>query len=59
MNDNGDFDELIIRTVRKEDYSRITEVTDLAFMRKEEGILVASLRRNPDQKNWSEVEKGL
>jgi predicted N-acetyltransferase YhbS len=43
---------LIIQTERKEDYSRIKEVTDLDFMQKKEGRLVESLRRNPDQQNW-------
>lgn len=40
--------KLIIRTERKEDYSRITEVIDLAFMQKQEGRLVEKLRKNPD-----------
>ena len=39
---------MIIRAERKEDYSRITEVTDLAFRQKNEGRLVERLRIDLD-----------
>jgi predicted N-acetyltransferase YhbS len=39
---------LRIRAERKEDYSGITEVTDLAFRQKNKGRLIVGLRRNPD-----------
>lgn len=38
---------LIIRSERKEDYSNIAKINDLAFGQKNEGRLVESLRNNP------------
>ena len=48
-NDNGDSMELIIRAERKEDYSRITEVTDLAFKQK-------NVKEAEDSTGWKLVK---